>query len=139
MLFGVLGLCLNHCCHMGYSFRLASRDLLVAPSHRHYSTYHSLGYTSHGALAGTRNCSMGPPWRINPMTHHTMSKSSYHRATSRYHWLTGDTLKSSTIRLFKMYINGLKLCVISTVRSLISNNYSSLQSNNIYSNKPYLH
>ena len=25
---------------------------------------------------------MGPPWRINPMTHHTISKRSYHRATS---------------------------------------------------------
>ena len=29
--------------------------LLYAPSHRQDSTYHSLCYTSHGALAGTRN------------------------------------------------------------------------------------
>ena len=28
---------------------------------------------SHGALAGTGNSLMGPPWRIDPMTHHTMS------------------------------------------------------------------
>ena len=42
------------CCHMGYSFRLAASVLLYAPSHRQDSTYHSLCYTSRGALAGTR-------------------------------------------------------------------------------------
>ena len=37
-----------------------------------------------GALAGTRNSSMGPPpWRIDPMTHRTMSERYYHEATSR--------------------------------------------------------
>ena len=46
---------------MGYSFRLAARVLLYAPSHRQDSTYYSLCYTSRGALAGTRNSSMGPP------------------------------------------------------------------------------
>ena len=46
---------------MGYSFRLAARVLLYAPSHRQDSTYHGLCYTSRGALAGTRNSSMGPP------------------------------------------------------------------------------
>ena len=46
---------------MGYSFRLTARVLLYAPSHRQDSTYHSLCYTSCGALAGTRNSSMGPP------------------------------------------------------------------------------
>ena len=35
--------------------------------------YHHLCYTSHGALAGTRNSSMGQPWGIDPMTHRTMS------------------------------------------------------------------
>ena len=45
-------------------------------------TYHSLCYTSCGALAGTRNSSMGPPWRIDPLTHCTISKCSYLRATS---------------------------------------------------------
>ena len=50
------------CCrHMGYSFRLTARVLLYAPSHRQDSTYHGLCYTSRGALAGTRNSSMGPP------------------------------------------------------------------------------
>ena len=51
------------CCghYMGYSFRLAARDLLYAPSHSQDSTYHNLCYTSCGALAGTRNSSMGPP------------------------------------------------------------------------------
>ena len=47
------------CSHMGYSFRLTARVLLYAPSHRQDSTYHSLCYNSRGALAGTRNSSMG--------------------------------------------------------------------------------
>ena len=46
---------------IGYSFRLTARVLLYAPSHRQDNTYHGLCYTSHGALAGTRNSSMGPP------------------------------------------------------------------------------
>ena len=50
----------THCHHIGYSYRLAARVLLYAPSHRQDNTYHSLCYTSHGALAGTRNSSMGP-------------------------------------------------------------------------------
>ena len=49
------------CCHIGYSFWLTARVLLYAPSHRQDSTYHSLCYTSHGALAGTGNSSMGSP------------------------------------------------------------------------------
>ena len=51
----------TRCRHICYSFRLAARVLLYAPSHRQDSTYHSLCYTSSGALAGTRNSSMGPP------------------------------------------------------------------------------
>ena len=50
------------------------------------STYHSLCYTSHGALARTRDSSMGTPLRIDPMIHRTImtiSKSFYHRAISR--------------------------------------------------------
>ena len=46
---------------MGYSYRLTARVLLYAPSHRRDNTYHDLCYTSCGALAGTRNSSMGPP------------------------------------------------------------------------------
>ena len=51
----------TRCRHIGYSYRLTERVLLYAPSHREGNTYHSLCYTSRGALAGTRNSSMGPP------------------------------------------------------------------------------
>ena len=51
----------TRCRHIGYSYRLTSRVLLYAPTHRQDSTYHSLCYTSRGALAGTRNSSMGAP------------------------------------------------------------------------------
>ena len=50
----------TRCRHIGYSFRLAARVLLYAPSHRQDNTYHGLYYTSRGSLAGTRNSSMGP-------------------------------------------------------------------------------
>ena len=50
----------TRCRHIGYSFQLAARVLLYAPSHRQDSTNHSLCYTSRGALAGMRNSSMGP-------------------------------------------------------------------------------
>ena len=43
-------------------FQLTASILLYEPSHRQDSTYHGLCYTSHGALAGTRNSSMGPWW-----------------------------------------------------------------------------
>ena len=65
----------TRCRHMGYSFRLTARVLLYAPSHRQDNTH--LCYTSRGALAGTRNSSMGPPWRIDPMTHCTVSECSH--------------------------------------------------------------
>ena len=51
----------TRCRHIGCSFRLTAMVLLYAPSHRQDSTYHGLCYTSRGALAGTRNSSMGPP------------------------------------------------------------------------------
>ena len=51
----------TRCRHIGYSYRLTARVLLYAPSHRQDNTCHGLCYTSHGALAGTRNISMGPP------------------------------------------------------------------------------
>ena len=67
----------TRCHHIGYSFRLTARVLLYAPSHRQDNTYHGLCYTRRGALAGTRNSSMGPPpWRIDPTTHRTMSERS---------------------------------------------------------------
>ena len=49
----------TRCRHIGYSYRLTARVLLYAPSHRQDNTYHGLCYTSRGALAGTRNSSMG--------------------------------------------------------------------------------
>ena len=51
----------TRCRHIGYSFRLTARVLLYAPSHIQDSTYHGRCYTSRGALAGTRNSSMGSP------------------------------------------------------------------------------
>ena len=50
----------TRCRHIGYSYRLAARVLLYESSHRQDNTHHGLCYTSHGALAGTRNSSMGP-------------------------------------------------------------------------------
>ena len=54
---------------MIYYFRLAARVLLYASSHRQDNTHHGLCYTSRGSLAGTRNSSVGPPWRIDPTTY----------------------------------------------------------------------
>ena len=51
----------TRCRHIDYSFRLTARDLLYAPSHRQDKTHHGLCYTSRGALAGTRNSSVGSP------------------------------------------------------------------------------
>ena len=51
----------TRCRQIGYSYRLTARVILYAPSHRQDNTYHGLCYTSRGALAGTRNSSMGPP------------------------------------------------------------------------------
>ena len=42
-----------------FYLRLAARVLLYASSHRQDNTYHGLCYPSRGALAGTRNSSMG--------------------------------------------------------------------------------
>ena len=60
----------THSRHIGYSFRLTARVLLYVQSHRQDSIY-------------SYNSSMGPPWRIDPTTHRTMSEHSYHGATSR--------------------------------------------------------
>ena len=59
----------TRCRHIGYSFRLTARVLLYAPSHRQDITYHGLCYTSRGALAGTRNSSMGPKRDENHCRH----------------------------------------------------------------------
>ena len=83
----------THCRHIGYSYRLTARVLLYAPSHRQDNTYHGLCYTSHGALAGTRNSSMGPPHEASiQRTHRTMSE----RSTSELHLAPCSVLKHST-------------------------------------------
>ena len=51
----------TRCRHIGYSFRLTARVLLYALSLGQDCTYHGLCYASRGALAGTRNSSVGPP------------------------------------------------------------------------------
>ena len=68
----------TRCRRIGYSFRLTARVLLYAPSHRQVSTHHSLCYTNRGALAGTRNSSMGS--HHEGSTHRTMRERSYHLA-----------------------------------------------------------
>ena len=43
-------------------FPISSKgSFIYTPSHRQDSTNHGLCYTSRGALAGTKNSSMGPP------------------------------------------------------------------------------
>ena len=68
-------------------------SFIYAPSHRQDSTHNGVCCTSCGALAGTRNSSMGPPWRIDPTTHRSISERYYHGATSR----SLDTLWDNTI------------------------------------------
>ena len=51
--------------HIGYSFRLSARVVLYASFHRDRITHiTAFVYTSRGALAGTRNSSMGPTKNI---------------------------------------------------------------------------
>ena len=70
------------CSHIGYSFRLAARVLLYAPSNRQDCTYNCLCYTSHGALAGTRNSSLGGRKTTPP----TISE----RSTTELHLASGN-------------------------------------------------
>ena len=42
-----------------------------------------LCYSSRGALAGTRNSSLGSPRRIDSTTHRTISERSYHGAKTK--------------------------------------------------------
>ena len=77
---------------MGYSFRLAAKVLLYASSHRQDYTYHGLCYPRRGALAGTRNSSMGPPWRVDPTTYRTMSereREMFYLTTHSTHFIYG--------------------------------------------------
>ena len=94
----------TRCCHIGYSFRLAPRVLLYASSHRQDNTYHGLCYTSCGALAGTRNSSMGPLHeRSNCRPIAPWVNTSYDGATScspkRKH--QQNNCRSKTLNFFK--------------------------------------
>ena len=60
---------------MGYSFRITARVILYAPSPRQDNTYHGLCYTSRGALAGTRNSSMGPACSVVPPVYKTVQEN----------------------------------------------------------------
>ena len=91
----------TRCRHIGYSYRLTARVLLYAPSHRQDNTYHGLCYTSRGALAGTRNSSMGPPHEgliRRPKSHH--EQTLYLWATSRSLLRTKLTLVFQQMVLF---------------------------------------
>ena len=85
----------TRCRHIGYSYRLAARVLLYAPSRRQDSTYHGLCYTSRGALAGTRNSSMGvredTSWRHKGysvrLAARVLLDASSHRQDDTYHTL----------------------------------------------------
>ena len=59
----------------GYSFPVSIKGSFIC-THREDSTYHGLGNTNCGALAGTRNNSMGPPRGIDLTTHLTMTGCS---------------------------------------------------------------
>ena len=76
----------------GLLFPISSMGSFICtiPHSRQGNTYHDLCYTSHGALAGTWNSSLGPPWRIDLTINRTMSERSYHgaRPTSRSSLLT---------------------------------------------------
>ena len=56
----------TRCHHIGYSYRLAARVLLYAPSHRQDNTYHGLCYTSRGALTKMLTLTLGSLGRARP-------------------------------------------------------------------------
>ena len=92
----------THCHHKGYSFWLVARVLLYAPFHKNDSTYHGLCYTSCGTLAGTRNSSMGPPWRIDPTIYRTINECSYHNFyPNQWHY----TVMASNLHIQLMFWN----------------------------------
>ena len=88
-------------CHIGYSFRLAARVLLHASSHRQDNTYHGLYYTSRGALAGTRNSSMGSRWKIDPMSHSTLPRQTSAQRNNVTGRLQAEATQQAVARHFK--------------------------------------
>ena len=102
-------------CHIGYSFWLTARVPLYAPFHRQDNTYHSLCYTSRGALAGMGNSSMGSPheesirrpiapWANTLTTElhlapHLWMKTQTRRQRSFYLWLKTQTRRQRSLPL----------------------------------------
>ena len=86
----------TRCCHIGYSYQLTARVLLYVPSRRQNSTYHGFCYTSHGALAGTRNSSVGSPhegsirWPIAPWANALTTELHLAPGWNDSRWLTGS-------------------------------------------------
>ena len=78
---------------------------------RQDSTYHGLCYTSRGALAETRNSSMGPPHE--GLIHRTMSERSYHGATSRSQERRkeGNVLFNDALNTFYLWLYGIRYMV----------------------------
>ena len=100
--------CLHH--YKGYFFQLAAMVLLYSPSHRQDSTYHSLYYTSCGALAGTRNSSVGPPWGGWSDDQLYLKQMFYHRATcARNFNIREMQLKQNIVHHFAYNIVCIKL------------------------------
>ena len=57
----------------GLFFPISSKRCSICTTTRQEGKYHNLCYTRCAALAGMRNSSIGPPWRIDLMVHYTMS------------------------------------------------------------------
>ena len=104
----------THCRHIGYSYRLTARVLLYASSNRQDNTYDGLYYTSRGALAGTRNSSMGPP-----------HEGSIRRPTSP--WANALPLSYVPLPGYKIMTN-LPRCTLSSISFCNSNTLVSLTS-----------
>ena len=105
----------NGCFHyMGYSFELAARDLSHAPSNRQDSTYHSLCYTSCGALAGMWNI---PPWSTmrdwsnNPLHYQQMLYQWCNKKAVSQHYMTSSS-KQQFININKWIFNSIILNIL---------------------------
>ena len=120
----------TRCRHIGYSYRLAARVLLYAPSHRQDNTYHGLCYTSHGALAGTRNSSMGPPhegsirWPIAPWAN-ALPLSYVPLQTVKWQWLIGNNVILSGTKIIQQ-VHFSSCCISSIYKQEYVLNWSAI-------------
>ena len=93
----------TRCRHIGYSFRLAVRVLLYAPSHREDNTYHGLCYTSRGIAQ----------W-VHPMTYRFDDPSHHERTllprSITYHGHLAPPLSESLIHDRVVLPSPIKLC-----------------------------